>query len=103
MATSKRFNKLLPKVRECFAQHPVERAWLFGSFSRGEENPESDVDFLVQYDKDAKITLFTISRLSLALQDVLDRPVDVVEDGRLLPFVLPSAEHDKILVYERAH
>ena len=101
MAISKSINRKLPQLRECFSQHPVERAWIFGSVARGEERPDSDVDFLVKYDQDAKITLFTISRLSLALQDVIKRPVDVVEDGCLLPFAQPSAEHDKILVYER--
>ncbi len=30
---------------------PVVKAWLFGSFARGEETPESDVDILVEFDR----------------------------------------------------
>ncbi len=38
---------------------PILRAWLFGSYSRGEETPESDIDILVDYDRsEGKISLF---------------------------------------------
>ena len=36
---------------------PILKAWLFGSFARGEETPLSDVDLLVQYDENARISL----------------------------------------------
>jgi len=35
------------------------------------------------------------------LEKLLDRPVDLVEDGTLLPFASESANHDKKLIYER--
>ena len=95
-------NKMLPKIRAVLSQQPVVRAWLFGSYSRGEETPESDVDILVQYDGDARITLLTISRIMTKLSDAIGRKVDLVEDGCLLPFARESAERDKILIYERA-
>ncbi|MBP3286438.1 MAG: nucleotidyltransferase domain-containing protein [Prevotella sp.] len=34
------------KIAEYFKTQPVLKAWLFGSFARGEETPESDVDIL---------------------------------------------------------
>ena len=30
---------------------PIRRAWLFGSYSRGDETPESDIDILVDFDR----------------------------------------------------
>lgn len=36
-------------IAEYFKTQPVVKAWLFGSFARGEENPQSDVDILVEY------------------------------------------------------
>jgi hypothetical protein len=36
-----------------------------------------------------------------ALEEAIQRPVDLVEDGCLLPFAQPSAYNDRILIYER--
>ena len=38
-----------------FKTQPVVKAWLFGSYSRGEQRPWSDVDILVQYDRSRPI------------------------------------------------
>lgn len=40
-----------------FNTQPVSKAWLFGSYSRGEKKEGSDVDILVSFDMDAKISL----------------------------------------------
>lgn len=84
-----------------FATRPVMKAWLFGSFSRNEERSDSDVDILVSYDKDAHVSLFTIGGMYMDLKKMLNREVDLVEEGTLLPFAEESANKDKILIYER--
>ena len=94
---------MLPKIQAVLSEQPVVKAWIFGSYSRGEETPQSDVDILVQYDANARITLLTISRIMTRLSDAIGRKVDLVEEGRLLPFAQKSAERDKILIYERAN
>ena len=43
-----------------------------------------------------------ISRIMVELSKALGIQVDLVEEGRLLPFAVESANRDKILVYERA-
>lgn len=97
---SKEISNAVPRIREYLKSQPIDRAWLFGSCSRGEETDSSDIDLLVDYRPDARITLFTISRISLDLKRLLGREVDVVERGCLLPFAAKSAERDKILIYE---
>lgn len=91
----------MPEVKGCLALHPVERAWLFGSCSRGDDRGDSDVDLLVQYTQGSRITLFTIGRIACSLERILGRRVDIVEDGCLLPFAIESVNKDKILIYER--
>jgi predicted nucleotidyltransferase len=39
-------------------RYGVNRAYLFGSFARGEQNPNSDIDILVEFKADAEQTLF---------------------------------------------
>lgn len=88
-------------IADYLKTQPVNRAWLFGSFARGEETPDSDIDILVEYDKDAKITLLTISHMMGEMEKNTGRRVDLVEDGCLLPFAVESANRDKKLIYER--
>jgi predicted nucleotidyltransferase len=78
------------------------KAWLFGSFARGEETSKSDVDLLVEFDKNARVSLMKHAGMIVDLERKLRRPVDLVTDGTLLPFAVESANRDKILIYERA-
>ena len=92
---------MIPQIQRFLETQPVERAYLFGSCSRGEESRNSDVDILVDIDKSAHIGLFKYVAMKMALQDILQREVDLVETDELLPFAQESAHRDKILIYER--
>lgn len=89
-------------IADYFKTQPILRAWLFGSFARGEETPLSDVDLLVQFDKDARVSLLKHASMINDLEALLDRSVDLVPDGRLYPRIAESVNQDKILIYERA-
>ena len=95
-------SNMIPRMQRFFAAQPVNRAYLFGSFSRGEEKPDSDVDIMVDLDKSKPIGLFQYVTMKLELQDLLQREVDLVERNELLPFAQKSANRDKLLIYERA-
>ena len=84
-----------------FATQPVLKAWLFGSYARGEQQENSDVDILVVLDKSQPIGLSFFGMLN-DLEELLGKNVDLVTEGSLLPFAQESAEHDKVLIYERA-
>lgn len=90
-------------IADYFKTQPVLKAWLFGSYSRGEQKPWSDIDILVQYDRQQPIGLFKIAGMKVDLEDMLDCEVDLVEDGRLRPWAVESINRDKILIYERAY
>ena len=98
----KSVNKILPKLQEELKKQPVVKAWLFGSYSRGEETKDSDVDIMVDLDKSKPMGLFQYVTMKLDLQDLLQREVDLVESDELLPFAQESANRDKFLIYERA-
>ena len=93
--------QMIPQIQGYLAGQPVSKAWLFGSYSRGEETANSDIDLLVEYTDSDSISLFTISRIATALRKLTGKTVDLVERNRLLPFASQSAEQDKILIYER--
>ena len=88
-------------IRNYFKTQPIERAWIFGSYSRGEERADSDIDILIAFQKGAKMG-FSFAGMVCDLEDLLNRNVDLVVDGTLLPFAEKTANNDKILIYERA-
>ena len=88
-------------VQNYLAGTCITKAWVFGSFARMEETPESDLDLLVDYDKSAKVSLLDIIRNQLDLEHLIHRPVDLITNGSLKPFAVQSANKDKYLIYER--
>ena len=87
-------------IAEYFKTQPILKAWIFGSFARGEETPLSDVDILVHYEKDG-VSLFKHAAIICDLERLLDRSVDLVQEKLLKPEIRESVNHDKKLVYER--
>ncbi|MBR5715237.1 MAG: nucleotidyltransferase domain-containing protein [Bacteroidales bacterium] len=89
-------------LADYFKTQPVLKAWIFGSFARGEETPTSDVDILFIPDRSKKpFTLFTMGGMYMDLKELLGREVDLVEEGSLRPYAAESANRDKKLIYER--
>ena len=90
------------QIAEYFKTQPVVKAWLFGSFARGEQRENSDIDILILPDKSQHFSLFTLSGMYEDLKELLGCEVDLITDGGLMPFARESADRDKILIYERA-
>ena len=87
-------------IADYFKTQPVLKAWLFGSFARGEETPLSDVDLLVQLDY-SKLDGFGFFGMWGDLERLLNRSVDLVTVNSLEDFARESVERDKQLIYER--
>ena len=95
---------MIDMIADYFKTQPVLKAWLFGSYARGEETSDSDVDVLFVPDRSGKpFTLFTMAKMHQDLKKMLDKEVDLVEEGSLRPYASASAEQDKKLIYERAN
>ena len=75
--------KLRSEVEPVMRRRGVVRAGVFGSVARGEDTPESDVDFLVEFEEGR--TLLDLSGLRLDLIDLLKRDVDVATPASLHP------------------
>ena len=77
-------------------KHKAEKLWVFGSVARKEERPDSDVDFLVQFDDTA--TLLDHGRLYNGLNALFGRGVDVVDIGGVRPGSIFSQMIERDLV-----
>ncbi|MBQ7513160.1 MAG: nucleotidyltransferase domain-containing protein, partial [Prevotella sp.] len=63
--------QMTEQIAEYFKTQPVLKAWLFGSFARGEQTKDSDVDLLILPDKSQHFSLFTLSEMYEDLKELL--------------------------------
>jgi predicted nucleotidyltransferase len=68
---------LLGQQKQNLKEHHVKALFLFGSVARGEDGPQSDVDILVEFEKDARVGLFELVKLQRTLSNIIGRPVDL--------------------------
>jgi uncharacterized protein len=73
--------KKIEHIRQAAASHGATNVRLFGSFARGDENPDSDVDLLVQFE--ASRTLLDHGGLVMDLEELLGFKVDVLSEAGL--------------------
>ncbi len=71
--------------KELKEKYGVREIGIFGSYLRGEAKEESDVDILVEFNPDAKISLIDFVELENYLSDLLGVKVDLVEKSALKP------------------
>ena len=84
-------------LREIAPNYGIAKAYLFGSYARGEQSDESDVDIVVILDKPLG---FKRARFHDDLEQRLGLPVDIIfGEGQLYDPVRMTYEHDKVAVY----
>ena len=80
-------------------KHDVRILKIFGSAARGEDHPESDVDFIVEFEGDK--SLFDLVGLQLDLEEFLGRDVDVLTEPALSPYLRDRILASASVVYDR--
>ena len=86
-------------VAPVMRRYGIKRAKVYGSFARGEEREDSDVDLLITLG-DKKLSIWDFVGLRNELEENLHRSVDVITDTSVLPQLKPYIEADATLVYE---
>ena len=79
---------LLQSNQEQIRALGARRLGLFGSFARGEQDEDSDVDVLVDFVPGRK-GFDNFIRLALLLEELLQRPVELVTPESLSPYIGP--------------
>ena len=96
-------NEKIEKINNYLSKKPVERAFLFGSYARSEQNNNSDIDILLEFEKTAKIGLFQFSRIKLDLENLLSISVDLLTDEAISTYIKPFILKDLIKIYEKSN
>jgi uncharacterized protein len=93
-------NLKIELLKAYFEKKPVSKAYLFGSFAKGNGTPESDIDILVELDYSKPIGLEFV-QMQFDLETLLHNKVDLVSSNGLSPHIRPFIENDKILIYAK--
>jgi uncharacterized protein len=88
------------RLGEICRRHDVARLRLFGSTARGEERPESDIDLLVDFVSPKG--LFELLRLEHELESFFGRPVDLLTEEGLSPFLRAAIRASAVLLVDAA-
>lgn len=92
--TEKEIIKLLKEYGDVLKKYRVKKIGLFGSYLRGEQDKESDIDFLVEFDTSAFDSDFTgyfdnFMELSFHLEDLFGTKIDLIDKDSLSPYIKP--------------
>lgn len=97
-----RFAELREKIVPLLRPYAKKIA-VFGSFARGDDTSESDIDILVDLLPPGQRPSLGLKWFGLEkeLGHILGREVELVSESAMSPFVRPYAEKDMVLIYEK--
>jgi uncharacterized protein len=73
---------------------------IFGSYSRGEQTPQSDLDVLVEFSK--PVSLLRQVQIQQELEEILGLKVDLVTPAGVSPYLRPQILSSRKIIYEKA-
>ena len=77
----------------------VSNAWIYGSFSREDDSPGSDIDIAVKTDEG--FSYFDLAEIQYQLENEVNRKIDVGFIDSFKPHIFKYVEPDLRLIYER--
>jgi len=94
---NKEIEKIKSKIIKILMKNKVTKAGIFGSYSRGKQKKNSDVDIAVEIN-DKGMSLLGFIRLKLKLEDILGRKVDLVEYSVIKPLIKENILKEEIKI-----
>lgn len=76
----------------------IRKAWIYGSFSREDDGPKSDIDIALETSED--FSYFDLAEVQFQLEKLVNRKVDVGFMDAFKPYILEHIKPDLKLIYE---
>lgn len=93
----KEINKIKSRINPLLKKNKVKRAGIFGSYARGEQRKNSDIDIVVNID-DKKMSLIGFIGLIRLLEGALKKKVDLVEYSAIKPIIKDRILNEEIRI-----
>ena len=89
--TEKEIMVLLKEHRDILRKYKVKRIGLFGSYVRGEQKRQSDIDFLVEFEEP---TFDNFMDLAFYFEGLFGKKIELITNGSLSPYIRPYVERE---------
>jgi predicted nucleotidyltransferase len=100
MENNKKFNEIKEKAESVLRKYPISYAGVFGSFARGEEKSESDVDIMIRLKPHNTFSLFDLIGVENELAKKIGYKVDLATEKSIGRYIKSSVFHDLKPIYE---
>ncbi len=85
-------------VISILGRYGARKIGLFGSYARGEQRPDSDLDLLVEF-ADGK-SLLTLVRIERELSENLGIKVDLLTEQAISPYLIDRVKSELKVIYQ---
>lgn len=95
------FNLPIQEIRQFCEARPVQRMALFGSVLRDDFTETSDIDFLIEYLPQARVSLLDMASQEIGLSQLIGRAIDLRTASELSPYFRQDVLDVAQVIYER--
>ena len=96
MENADRHKELFKKISLFLQKEGTTKITVFGSYARGEERPESDVDVLVEFSETK--SLLTLVRIERELSEFIGVKADLLTEASISPYLIDDIKKDAIVI-----
>lgn len=89
--------KIKEKIKPIAKKYNLEYVWIFGSYAKKKQKKDSDIDIIVRTED--VLGGFKIVEVKFALEEVLEKQVDLITTGSIKGSLLEDENLEEVLIY----
>ncbi|MEM4308545.1 MAG: nucleotidyltransferase family protein [Thermoplasmata archaeon] len=89
--------ELFEKITQFLKERGVKKVAIFGSYVRGEERPDSDIDIVVEFSE--RKSLLDIIELEQELSELLGVKVELLTEKSISPYMIERIKNEMKVLY----
>ncbi|HEC99587.1 MAG TPA: hypothetical protein ENN18_04305 [Proteobacteria bacterium] len=89
---------IFEKMTRILKNQGASKIAVFGSYARGEEKPESDIDIIVEFSE--RKSLFDLVGIEQEVSDSLGIKVDLLTEKSISPYLIDRVKKEMVVIYE---
>lgn len=90
--------EIYSKIEDFLKKKGANKISIFGSYSRGEEKDNSDIDILVSFSE--RKSLFDLVEIEYELEELIGIKVDLLTEKSISPYMIDSIRKEMVVLYE---